>query len=75
MSLIKIEMARAFRNLRVNPADALNFGIEWQGYMYLESAVMFGWTHGSAAYQLLSDAFFMKQQGDNQGNDMLRNQN
>ena len=65
VSLAKIDVARAFRNLRVDPADALNFGIEWQGSTYLDSAAAFGWTHGSAAYQLLSDAiaFFMAQQG------------
>ena len=65
MSLAKIDVARALRNLRVDPADAFNFGIEWRGYTYLESAVAFGWMHGSAAYQILSDAiaFFMKQQG------------
>ena len=58
-------MSQAFRNLRVDPADRLNFGIEWQGYTYLDSEVTFGWTHRSAAYQLFSDAvaFYMKQQG------------
>ena len=65
VSLAKIDVAQAFLNLRVDPADALNFGIKWPGHTYLISAVAFRWTHGAAAYQLLSDAiaFFMKQQG------------
>ena len=65
VSLAKTDVARAFCNLRVDPADALNFGIQWQGNTYLDCAVAFGWTHGSAAYQLLSDAIalFMEQQG------------
>ena len=64
MSLAKIDVAQAFCNLRVYPADTLNFGIEWQGHTYLNSVVAFGWVHGSALYQLLpnTNALFMKQQ-------------
>ena len=34
--LAKIDIARAFRNLRVNPVDAFKFGISWQGSYYLD---------------------------------------
>ena len=54
--LFKIDIARAFRNLRVDPADSLKLGICWKGQFYADQAVAFGWTHGSGAFQLLSDA-------------------
>ena len=54
-----------FHNLRVDPCDALNFRISWQGNMFLDTAAAFGWTHRSAAFQLLSDAIanFMQFEG------------
>ena len=45
--LFKIDIARAFRNLRVDPADAFKFGIQWKGQYYLDV---------SMAFQMLSDA-------------------
>ena len=54
--LFKIDVARAFRNLRVDPVDSLKLGIMWNGNYYADLAVAFGWTHGSAAFQILSDA-------------------
>ena len=53
--LSKIDIARAFRNLRVDPADALKFGISWKGQYYLDLGVAFGWIHGSSSFQLLAD--------------------
>ena len=44
-ALFKIDIARAFRNLRVDPCDSLKLGIHWKG-----------WTHGSGAFQFLSDS-------------------
>ena len=54
--LAKIDVARAFRNLRIDPSDALKFGIKWQGQYFLDKGVAFGWVHGSSAFQLVSDA-------------------
>ena len=54
--LFKIDVACAFRNLRVDPADSLKLGIQWQGKLYLDVAIAFGWTLGTAAFQLCSDA-------------------
>ena len=54
--LFKIDVARAFRNLRVDPVDSLKFGIKWNGAYYADLGVAFGWTHRSAAFQILSDA-------------------
>ena len=54
--LDKIDIARAFRNLRVDPANAFKFGIKWENKYYLDVLAAFGWVHGSAAFQLTSDA-------------------
>ena len=63
--LSKIDIARAFRNLRVDPADALKFGISWKGQYYLDLGVAFGWIHGSSSFQLLADGitYIMKRKG------------
>ena len=54
--LAKIDVARAFRNLRVDPVDAFKFGIKWNNKYYLDVALAFGWVHGSASFQMTSDA-------------------
>ena len=54
--LFKIDVVHMLRNLRVDPVDSLKFGIKWNGGYYADLAVAFGWTHGSAAFQILSDA-------------------
>ena len=54
--LAKIDISRAFRNLRVNPADVFKFGIKWKNKSYLDRIVAFGWVHSSAAFQMTSDA-------------------
>ena len=46
--IFKIDVARAFRNLRVDPVDALKFGLSWRDALYVDAGVAFGWTHGSA---------------------------
>ena len=38
-TLAKIDISRAFRNLRVDPADAFKFGIKWKNKYYLDRAV------------------------------------
>ena len=54
--IFKIDVARAFRNLRVDPVDALKFGLSWHDALYIDTGVAFGWTHGSAAFQMMADA-------------------
>ena len=34
--LSKIDVARAFRNLRVDPVDTLKSGIHWQGKYFID---------------------------------------
>ena len=58
-------MARAFRNLRADPADSLKFSIYWRGVYYVDVGIAFGWTHGSSSFQILSDAiaYIMSKEG------------
>ena len=65
VTLAKVDVSRAFRNLRIDPGDALNFGIQWRGRQYLDAAAAFGWVHGSGAFQMASDAipFLMAKRG------------
>ena len=63
--MLKIDVARAFRNLRVDPVDVMKLGMTWRGQYYLSSAVVFGWKHGMASFQLVADAisYIMAQEG------------
>ena len=65
--LFKMDVAWAFRNLRVDPADCIKLGIKWQGSYYTDGALVFGWVHSTEAFQLCSDsiAFMMKKLGVN----------
>ena len=54
--IFKIDVARAFRNLRVDPVDALKFGLSWRDALYVNAGITFGWTHGSATFQMVADA-------------------
>ena len=51
-----MDVAHAFHNLRVNLADALKLGIRWAYEFYVDLVIVFGWTHGSGSFQILSDA-------------------
>ena len=52
----KIDISRAFRNLRVDPADRIKFGIKWKDAFFLDITAAFGWVHGSSSFQLAADA-------------------
>ena len=49
----KIDIARAFRNLRVDPANTFKFGIKWEYKYYIDIAVAFGWVHRSMVFQMV----------------------
>ena len=51
----KIDVARAFRNLQVDPAYALKLGIIWSNDVYIDVAVAFDWVHRCAAFERVSD--------------------
>ena len=63
--LFKVDVAHAFRNLRVDPADCIKLGIKWNGQYFIDKAIAFGWIHGTVAFQLCSYviAFIMKTRG------------
>ena len=65
MVLFKVDVACAFRNLTVDPADALKLGIKWKNAFYMDIAIAFSLMHGSGAFQILSDAivFIMAKKG------------
>ena len=54
--LCKIDIARAFCNLRANPVDAVKVGITWAGQWYIDRVMAFGWASGTAAFQMVADA-------------------
>ena len=63
--LFKVDVACAFRNLRVDTADCIKLGIEWKDQYFIDKAITFRWVHGTAAFQLCSDtiAYMMKTRG------------
>ena len=59
------DVARAFRNLHVDPAYTLKLGIKWKNDAFIDVSVMYGWVQGSTAFQRISDAitFIMAKHG------------
>ena len=53
--LYKIDISRAFRHVKIDPADYKYLGHHFQDY-FLDSCLPFGFRHGSAIFQRLSDA-------------------
>ena len=49
----------------MDPVDSLKFGIKGDGKYYTDLAISFGWMHGSAGFQILSDsvAYIMAKTG------------
>ena len=50
----KIDISGAFRQLRIDPADALKLGITWNGQYFIDLYFACGYVHGSGIYTLLS---------------------
>ena len=48
----KIDISRAFRQLRIDPADALKLGIAWKGQFFIDTHCAFGYVHSSGIYTL-----------------------
>ena len=63
--LFKVDISRAFRNVRIDPADSLHLGICWQDKYYLDQNLPFGAVHGTAIFQRITDfiRFLMAQKG------------
>ena len=63
--LFKVDLQRAFRQLRTDPKDIHFTGLNWHKKFYIDVAIPFGYRHGSMACQRVTDAirFIMHQQG------------
>ena len=53
--LFKIDLERAFRNLRIDPFDYPLLGLQWQGKRYVDVGLPFGFHTGAAACQMCTD--------------------
>ena len=62
--LYKIDVSRAFRHVKIDPRDYSLLGLKLQDY-FIDTCLPFGFRHGSAIFQRLSDAVrhFMRQEG------------
>ena len=54
--LFKIDLSRAYRQLRSDPRDWPFLGISWAGGQYVDTAIPFGLRHGASACQRTSEA-------------------
>ena len=54
--IFKIDISRAFRHLRVDPADIDLLGLQVDGHHFLDVSTPFGYRNGSLFFQRCSDA-------------------
>ena len=53
---IKIDISRAFRNIRVDPGDAIKLGMQFEGKYYLDRSLVFGAINSTAISPRVTDA-------------------
>ena len=53
--LYKIDLERAFRNLKIDPYDYHVLGLCWKQRTYFDASVPFGFTMGAASFQSCTD--------------------
>ena len=54
--LFKVDLQRAFRNLRIDPANYHLLGLYWRQQMYIDVEMSFGFQQGAASCQMCTDA-------------------
>ena len=54
--LYKIDLQRAFRHLKLDPRDINRTGLQFQNQYYVDTAVPFGYRHGSVCMQRVTDS-------------------
>ena len=54
--LYKVDLSRAYRQLRSDPLDWAFMAMEWEGKTYLDIAIPFGLRHGASACQRTTEA-------------------
>ena len=62
--LYKVDISRAFRQLKVDPGDLALLGLNHQSY-FIDLSVPFGCRHGSVFFEKVTDSirYIMRQQG------------
>ena len=63
--MYKIDISRAFRQIKIDPADIDLLGLQFQDQYFLDQSVAFGFRHGSLIFQRCMDAIrhIMKENG------------
>ena len=63
--LFKVDVARAFRNVRIDPGDAIHLSIRWRDQYFLDKNLAFAAVHGTAIFQRITDLvrYLMAKQG------------
>jgi hypothetical protein len=56
VKIFKIDLARAFRQLHVDPFDIKYLCLYWRGSYYVDTAVPFGYRQGTQACMRITDA-------------------
>jgi len=54
--LYKVDLKRAFRQLKIDPKDSIYTGLHFNNQYYIDISVPFGYKHGSALCQRVTDA-------------------
>ena len=54
--LFKVDLSRAYRQLRSDPFYWAFLGVSWRGDSYLDTAIPFGLRHGASACQRTTEA-------------------
>jgi hypothetical protein len=55
IKIFKVNLARAFRQLHVDPFDIKYLGLWWGGSYYVDTSVTFGYHHGTSACVRVTD--------------------
>ena len=55
-SLYKIDLSRAYRQLRSDPLDWALLGVAWDDHWYMDVAIPFGLRHGASACQRVTES-------------------
>jgi hypothetical protein len=51
VKIFKVDLAQAFRQLNLDPFDVKYMGLYWRGQFYVDTAVPFGYGHGTLCMQ------------------------
>ena len=63
--IFKVDISRAFRNVPVDPGNAIHLGIKWHDKFYIDKFLAFRAVHGTAIFQRITDfiRFILAKQG------------